>query len=324
MKKIELNDELVFSLIIEDLDHTITPENKVLLDEWRKVNAENEKVYQDYLHVQVNLDKINDRCRIDTQSSWESLEKKLEVKPRNVFHWYKLAAAATVLVILSVSLFFVFNRNSYIVIHTEDSVKTGITLPDGTLVNMNAATTIRYHKNNFTVDRKLELLKGEIFVHVTKHDAPQFIVDMGKVTAKDIGTSFNVFRNDDKVEVIIADGLVALRHLASKKEVLLKKGQLGFYNVKTEQLKAAHNTDINYKSWIDKKFIFNEVPFEEVTGQLEKAYHTTILINGEELKHRKLTARLHYQNIDSAMAVISASMQCKVTKDKDTYVLSDL
>lgn len=324
MKKLELNDELVCSLIIENLDKTITPENKVLLDEWRKEDEENEKVYRDYFNVQVNLDKINNRYRFDTQSSWESLDKKLEVKHRNVFHWYKFAAAATILVVLSVGYYFIFNRNNYVVINTENNVKTGVTLPDGTLVNMNAATTIRYHKNNFTVDRKLELLKGEIFIHITKHGAPQFIVDMGKVDAKDIGTSFNVLRNDEKVEIIIADGSVALRHLNSNQQVLLKKGQLGFYNVKTEQLKSANNTNINYKAWIDKKFIFNEMPFEEVTGELEKVYQTTITINGDKLKHRKLTARLHYQSLDSAMAVISASMQCKVTKDKNTYVLSDL
>ncbi len=323
MKKIELNDELVCSLIIENLDETITPENKALLDEWRKDKEEHEKLYQEYLNVQLNLNKINNKYRFDTQSSWESLDKKLKVKPRNVFHWYKFAAAATVLVVLSLGLYFIVNRNNYVVISTESSGKTGITLPDGTLLNMNAGTTVRYHKDKFTADRKLELLKGEIFVHITKHGAPQFIVDMGEADARDIGTSFNVLRNDQKVEVIIADGLVALRHLASNKEVLLKEGQLGFYNVKTEELKAAHNTNKNYKAWIDKKFIFNEVPFEEVTAQLEKVYQTTITIDGDELKHRKLTAQLHYQSLDSAMAVISASMQCKVTKEKNTYVVSD-
>ncbi|WP_432712817.1 FecR family protein [Pedobacter sp.] len=322
MKESELNDGLICSLIIESIDQTITPENKILLDSWRNADKANERVFQDYVNVQVNLDKINSKYRYDTQSSWESLDKKLHIRQKTVFPWYKLAAA--VLIILSVGYYFLDSNSKYVVINTKDNSLTALTLPDGTQVNMNKATTIRYNKKNFTTDRRLELLKGEVFIHVINHHAPQFVVDMGNVDAKDIGTSFNVLRNDKEVSIIVADGSVALRHLESKQQVLLKKGQVGLYSVHTEKLRSANNSNVNYKAWVDKKFIFNEVPFEEVAVQLEKVYQTTISINGNKLKNRKLTAKLHYQNIDSAMAVISASLQCKVTKDKDTYVLSDL
>jgi transmembrane sensor len=321
MKEFDLNDELIYSLIIESIDQTITPENKILVDCWRTADKEHEKVFQSFIDVQVNLNKINNKYGYDTQSSWESLDKKLHIKHRAVFHWYKLAAA--VLIILSIGYYLVDHNDKYIVIKTKSNTLTSVTLPDGTQVKLNTATTIRYNESNFMSRRKLELIKGEIFIHVIKHYAPQFVVDLGKVDAQDIGTSFNVLRTAKEVLIIVADGSVALKLSKSNQQVLLEKGQVGLYTFNTEKLESANNSNVNYKAWVDKRFIFNEAPLKEVAGQLEKVYHTTIAINGNNLKNRKFTAQLHYQNIDSAMAVISASLQCKVRKYKDTYVLSD-
>jgi transmembrane sensor len=325
MKGMELDNELICSLIIEDLDQTITPANKELLDSWRNQTEANEKTFQEYVSVQVNLDKIGSKYPYDTQSSWESLDEKLDLSPvviephKHMFRWYKIAAA--ILIVLSAG-YFMANNNRYVEINTGKDTIKAFTLPDGTRVNMNSATTIRYDKNNFAKNRKLQLLKGEVFIHVIQHNASQFTVDMGKVDAKDIGTSFNVLRDKEKVSIIVEDGAVALRHITSNQEVLLKRGQLGLYDVKTGLLKSTGNSDINYKAWIDKKFVFNEVPLAAVAGQLQKVYQNAIVINGNELQYRKITASLHYQTLDSALAVISASLQCKVTKDKDTYVLS--
>lgn len=322
MKEPELNDELMCMLIIESIDHTIILENKVLLDLWRKADPEHEEVYQGYIDVQVNLDEINNRNRYDTQSSWESLEKKLLVKRKAVFPWYSVAAA--VLLLLSVGYYFVDLNNKYVLIDTKNNTLTSVSLPDGTLVNMNRATTIRYNKDDFMTNRKIELINGEMFIQVIKHDGPQLVVNMGEVDALDIGTKFNVSRSNKEVSITVAEGIVALRKSKSNQQVLLRKGQVGRYTIITDQLTLANNYNSNYKAWVDKKFSFEEVPLKEVAEQLGKVYQTTITVNGDRLKIRRLTAQLQYQNIDSAMAVISASLQCKVTKYKDTYVLSDL
>ena len=172
------------------------------------------------------------------------------------------------------------------------------------------------------VNRKLILLQGEVFVKVVNHDGPQFRIDLGEVQAADIGTSFNVSRNDQKISVIVEEGEVALGQADKSEQVLLTAGKLGVYDIDTKALSSVGNPDVNYKAWMDKHFIFQEVPFEQVAGQLEKVYKIPLEIKGAALKNRKLTARLHYQTLDSVLAVISASLQCKVTKENNTYVLS--
>jgi transmembrane sensor len=329
MEQFETNEEFMYSLIIDDLEGIITAEDKALLEEWRNTNEANERTYQDFLNIQLGIDKLYSKHSADPGDSWDVLNSKILQDERNpvkkirsIAIWYKIAAA--VLIILSVGYYFVMDSR-YLVISTENNAAiTYLVLPDGTNISLNAATTIKYKKDDFINDRKLELLKGEAFIQVTKHGtASQFSVDLGDVVAEDIGTSFNVAKKEEKVTVIVEEGKVALKHADSGLQVLLTPGKLGTYNADTKKLSATDNLNVNYKAWIDRKFIFMEVPLKDVTDQMQQVYLTPIRIKGDVLKDRKLTARLHYQSLDSALAVISASLQCKVTKEKDTYVLSD-
>ncbi|WP_316812782.1 FecR family protein [Pedobacter heparinus] len=331
MKQFETNEELIYALIIDDLDGSITPENKELLEQWRATGPDQEKTYQDFLSVQVSMDKLYHKNGYDPQVSWDSLDSKITrqdneslpaVKPmRNPGLWYKVAAA--VLITCALGYYFI-DQSRYVLISTADNAAiTRVVLPDGTEVNLNAATKIRYRKNDFEENRKLELLTGEVFIQVTKHTSSQFRVELGDIEAEDIGTSFNVNRNEEKITVVVEEGKVALKHLDLHQEILLTAGKQGVYDTKRKHLLAADNLNVNYKAWLDKDFVFQEIPVSQVAEQLQQAYQFPIDIKGARLKDRKLTARLHYQTLDSALAVISASLQCKVTKEKDTYVLSD-
>lgn len=333
MKNFETNEELIFGLIIDDLDQTITPENKQILDHWRNTDLANEKTYQDFLNVQINIDKLCDRLDIDAERSWESLDKKIEVNKvqpeaapvlkirRSNNYWLKIAAS--LLILCSLGTYFIM-RNRDVVVATDNyAAITSVLLPDGTEVKLNAATTISYNKDSFLKDRKLQLLHGEVFIKVAHRQASQFRVDMGDVEAKDIGTSFNIGKNDQHIAIVVEEGKVAFRQHTTAEQVLLTPGKLGLYDLRTKTLIAMNNTNPNYKAWVDKNFVFTETSFATVVSQLEKAYQTHINIKGEELKNRKLTANLKYQTVDSALAVISASLQCKVAKSKDTYILYD-
>ncbi len=329
MKDFDAHEEFIHSLIIDDIDQTITSENKELLDQWRASDQANEKTYQEFANIQLGMDKLFTRSNQDVALSWEALDRKITDqtdhltihKPsRKISLWYKVAAA--VLVIISVGYYFML-QSKYIVVSTaKDASITRVKLPDGTELNLNASTVVKYDKD-FINNRKLELLEGEVFIHVVKHDGPQFTLGLGELEAQDIGTSFNVVRNPNKIAVVVEDGEVALKHISLNTEVRLTKGKSGTYNMDTKKLSSADNTNLNYKSWVDKKFIFQDVLIGDVIRQLGQVYQTPIHINSESLKNRRLTARLHYQTLDSALNVISASLQCKITREKDTYVLSN-
>jgi len=329
MKELETNEE-IYGMIIDDMDQSITPAHKEVLEQWRKANPANEKTYQDFLHVQLNLDKLYKSVGTNSDSSWKDLDKKLvdnnapalKVRKSKSIIFEILKIAAVLFISLGISYYFI-NKTQTVIIQTQaDSKITKVSLPDGTILTVNASTSLKYNKNSFLKDRKLELINGEIFINVKPAKA-QFRVEMGDVEAKDIGTRFNILRNNKQVSVTVEQGIVALKETSGKQQVTLVPGKVGIYMQEAKQIQVIANRNVNYKSWIDKTFIFTDTPLAEVASQLEKAYHTKVEVKGERLKRRNFSGRLNYPGIEAALDVISESLQCKMTKSNGVYVFHD-
>ncbi|WP_316822174.1 FecR domain-containing protein [Pedobacter gandavensis] len=347
MKNSETNESFIFSLIIEDLEETISAENKVILDQWRQDAEANEKLYMEFRSVQINLDKLVERHDIDAHHSWNMLDQKLDqqvfpldearsgestegkdeqplkVRKNNSMPYFWMKMAAMLLILSTLGYGYFFWKNKDIVINTGTALLTNVVLPDGTDLNLNAGTSISYSKNNFLTDRKLVLINGEAFVKVAPNQKSQFRVEMGGVEAKDIGTRFNISRNEQQSTVIVEEGEVEFKEAGTTRKVNLTAGKLGIYDHKNQTLMALDNPDLNYKAWLDKNFVFTEVPLKEVVQKMEKVYQAKIEIVGDGLKERKLTAKLQYQNLDSALAVVSASLDCKLSQSDGKFLLSE-
>ena len=327
MKHDETNESFIFSLIIEDLEETISAENKVILQRWRECDSANEHTYQEFLSVQVNLDKLGDKLDIDAQRSWSALDQKLGDEPETVdlrkvpqFFWMKIAATLFILSSLAYGYFFWQNRD--IVINTGTAILTNVVLPDGTDLKLNSGTSISYNKNTFLADRKLVLLNGEAFIVVAVHPDSRFRVELGGVEVKDIGTRFNINKKGDQSTVIVEDGEVELHENQTDNKVSLKAGKCGFYDGRSNALIAVDNSDPNYKAWLDKRFVFTEVSLEDVIKKLEDVYKMRIEIKGAGMKERKLTAKLKYPDLETALRVIAASLDCELLRTDVSFVLS--
>jgi transmembrane sensor len=330
MEEFETNEEFIYSLIIDELDELISPEKKHLLQNWRAMSPENEATYQEFVSIQQNIDLLYQHQAFTPQQSWEVLDKKLEAAPvrklvvrRNKNSGLWLSIAASVLLIFSIGYYFINNARYTVVENAKDAVVKNVFLPDGTQLALNGGSSLRYISSDFHTERTLELLRGEVFVKV-KHDRQYpFVVELGELRARDIGTSFNIIRGQQDISVTVEEGEVALEQASGSASVRLTKGLTGHYSFATRKLTAEQNQDINYKAWADKKFKFMETPLHDVSRQLSNVYHMPIAINGNDLKNKKLTAHLFYQTPDSALNVIAATMQCRLTMTKGGYILSE-
>ncbi|WP_276089490.1 FecR domain-containing protein [Pedobacter sp. JY14-1] len=322
-------EELAHELIIDALEGTISPEDEEILEAWKMAAPENEQLFRDFASIQLNMEKLGDRCDPSAEQSWKVLDSKLSGTPHTVLQrelvpvrrvrFASISVAAAVLLISGIA-FFLFQGKQEVLSNTMTSGAMKITLPDQTELTLNAGTTVRYNKHNFSRDRRLILDQGEVFIHVTRHDGNQFRLHIGDIKVEDIGTSFNVSRTETHTSVVVEEGKVAMKH-GNDSEVMLTQGMRGVFYSGNGTLDAAVNTDINYKAWADKRLTFNATPAEEVVSQLQKVYKSPLILRGDALRLKKLTANLHYQTLDSALEVISASLQCKVTKEQNNYVL---
>lgn len=141
-----------------------------------------------------------------------------------------------------------------------------ITLPDGTHVWLNAASSIRYPTAFTGKERKVEL-NGEAYFEVVKNARQPFIVDArNKATIEVLGTSFNIsaYENEKSLNTTLLDGSVKVNG------AILKPGQQARV---TEEVRVIDHTDIDkVMAWQRGFFNFEGATLEEVMQQLERWY----------------------------------------------------
>ncbi len=82
------------------------------------------------------------------------------------------------------------------------------TLPDGSIVEFNAGAEIAVE---FVSDRRnVRLLGGEAHFSVAKDSSRPFVVTVGAVEVRAVGTQFSVHHQNRKVEVLVNEGRVAI------------------------------------------------------------------------------------------------------------------
>lgn len=141
-----------------------------------------------------------------------------------------------------------------------------ITLPDGTHVWLNAASSIRYPTIFSGNNRKVEL-DGEAYFEVTKNAKQPFIVNArNKASIEVLGTSFNVsaYENEKSLNTTLLDGSVKVNG------TILKPGQQALV---TDVVRIIDNADIDkVMAWQRGFFNFEGASLEEVMQQLERWY----------------------------------------------------
>jgi len=145
----------------------------------------------------------------------QSIPKLRNPKQRKVITLsYRWAAAVAALLVLSGAMFYLWmsHPSETAVVYQEIIVPLGsrskVVLPDGSQVNLNAGSTLRY-PTVFGVERRDLWLDGEGFFEVSKSSKP-FVVHSGDVQIKALGTSFNVraYSSEKVIETTLVSGKI--------------------------------------------------------------------------------------------------------------------
>src|SRR6266545_3994021 len=138
--------------------------------------------------------------------------------------WVTPAAAAAIAVLVAGSLLWFFPRGAGAphAYATARGQLSSLTLPDGSRVLLGADTRMRVPRDYGARSRTVDL-EGEAYF-VVEYDAERpFIVRTEHGSTQDLGTEFAVraYRQETSVEVVVAEGRVALRGLRGADRVLV-------------------------------------------------------------------------------------------------------
>jgi transmembrane sensor len=192
----------------------------------------------------------------------------------------------------------------YIVFSNKGSKSHAVVLEDGSVVVLQAHSTIRYPESFSESERNVYLV-GEAFFNVTKDAAKPFSVFANNVVTRVLGTSFNVRAYEDEANVVVAVKTGKVSVFQDSKSVLTTDSlqylngvlltpnqQITVFKKELRMLKSIVDKPMLVDSTMKEDFLFNDTPIREVFRRLEKAYGVKIVYEEEILANCLLNTSL--------------------------------
>lgn len=268
--------------------------------------------------------------RTDLRDRTVSAEIPGRRRTRGARYWIRAAAAVSLLIICSVVLYDNFyNKTVY---RTAYGEITTITLPDSSLVTLNANSELHTRKN-FSGGKVRELwLEGEAFFDVRPvsrgNERVKFIVHTVDLDVSVLGTEFNVYERKAGTEVVLQSGKVGLdlhadRSTAGRGEthLLMRPGDLVSYNKAEPGYEKRRIETGERLSWVNKKLLMDDTPFSEVLSVLREIYGEKVIVSDPTILEEEISGELPLTNKDIFLEALSTTMRLTITKDKENSAL---
>jgi hypothetical protein len=199
-------------------------------------------------------------------------------------------------------------------------------LSDGTKIQLNAGTSIKYPIKFIKGHNRQVHLNGEAYFEVVSDAQHPFIVNAEELKVEVLGTKFNVsaYIEDNTTNVVLIEGSVNLSLQGDAKEnaVLLSPGIKGslirsINKITTEKV----NTSL-YTGWMQGGLIFRNASFKNIVKKLERHYNVEIIINNEELKDEIFNANFNKLTIDKVLSYFNDSYDIDYTIKENTIYIN--
>ena len=251
------------------------------------------------------------------EQAWDEVFSGIEEKKpaRTVAMWRKVSVgiAASIALLIALGSFSWFFSKTVNCPTGEHFVAE---LPDGSVVEMNAASELKYFPVRWIVSRNL-VFEGEGFFEVEK--GKKFVVKSAYAKTAVLGTSFNIYSRDDLYKVACVTGKV--RVTASNREsVILNSNQQVVLRLGEELKKLEALKKEEIISWRNNMFLFTATPFHNVIKEIERQYGISVSIeNGLD---GTLTCNFNRRSdVEEVLALVCKPLGYKFVKQTEKKYL---
>jgi transmembrane sensor len=205
-----------------------------------------------------------------------------------------------------------------------------VVLDDQSTIELNTDSEVRIA---FTAGlRKVQLVRGEASFEVSHDSARPFIVSAGQTAVRAVGTEFDVNRLEGAVEVIVAQGKVAVGSpsvLEAKLDALpsaiprLSAGQSAIAGGGGIELRDLGKGDLARKlAWRNQMLVFDGDSLAEVIAQFNRYNKRQLHISDPSLATRRIGGYFRPTNLDAFISVLQSDFGIRVDADDNRLELS--
>lgn len=350
-----LSEDNSKELIIRFLQGKLKVSEETELLNWINLSKENEFNYLEYRNIWIESSILHPNLKIfDSETAWEKFDAKLTDSTWITINWYKIARIAAVLIVVfslgAVSSLFLRPSNvtgsqQLCEIVTPLGARSQITLPDGTVVSLNAGSRLSYRKD-FNEKNRFVSLEGEAFFKVRTNKEMPFIVNVLGIKVKALGTTFNVkgYSKDNSVVATLVEGIIKVEGKGVDQKAFsytLKPNQNIVYIRRTKFLQATKsedqpkvtaketselttnlkrkdvivvNTNINTQiltSWKDPRWIIEGEELENLATMFERRYNVIVHFKSEQLRNFKFSGTIENETLEQVLGILRLTTPLK-------------
>lgn len=195
-------------------------------------------------------------------------------------------------------------------------------LSDGSLVHLNAMSSLRYPVHFSGETREVELT-GEAFFEVSKDAAKPFIVKTAGIDVRVLGTTFNVSAYPDNpyTQTTLVSGSVQMQTKEGA-SIVLKPSQQAELDNKSHEMVVRQVDASLYTSWVQGKIYFKDERLETIMTTLARWYDVTIVYANEQVKNMRFGCNLNrYEEITPFLKLLEATGKVKTKVENHTITI---
>jgi len=200
-----------------------------------------------------------------------------------------------------------------------------VTLPDGSELTLNTATTVRI---DFTgKERQVWLQSGEAFFDVAKDPERPFSINTGMQTIRVLGTQFNVRKSADSIQVAVTEGIVSVHNNAKTaannapwQDAYLPAGSVAAFSESSKVVSNNQPFKANSaQSWRTGIFRFDDESLANVVAEFNRYRHQKLVIEDPQAADLKISGVFHLKDGDSLINALKATLPIKVDHKNGQY-----
>ncbi|MCX6301287.1 MAG: FecR family protein [Bacteroidia bacterium] len=341
-------------LICDYLKGDLTPEETRELIDWIKLDKANKQTFDECCELWITSRSISKNPGYNAQEGfWKfrqriiKSDQQVTIPSKNRFLTTAIRYAAIFIIAFLAGgfLFYQFgHRSSSMSAQGKSELvvpmgsRAQFTLEDGTVVTLNAGSTLKTD-NRFGINDRVVELEGEGYFKVAKDKLRPFIVKTPYLKVTALGTEFNVkaYSIDKTIETTLVNGSVKVESISDISNgeitILQPNQKLTFYKedsrIEDNSTKPAGKSHTEIKpvkvqntasavrlvkenvniepvvSWKENRWIFENQSLSQMAVDLERKFDVQILFTSERLKSYRFTGTILAEPIEQVLEVMS-------------------
>lgn len=248
----------------------------------------------------------------------EVIRKRQENRPR---HSFRLAAAIAVFLIAGAAGTYYLSQPSYRTFATALGGRQVLTLRDGSVIELNANTTIRLYDN--AKERRVALEKGEVYFNI-QHDAGRpFVVISGNHRIVDLGTKFSVRAEKDRLRVALMEGSAEIGNMNSGKPVVLTPGEVAVATAESISVTKKPMRELaDQLGWRRGQIVFYHTTLAEAVAEFNRYNRKQLVIGDAAIARLTINGSFPVNGIDAFTQAAEQVFGVRISNRDNRIVIS--